>query len=112
MSLLACATRKEEQYEKQATENSSQQESISDHTEHKGIIWVDGIIVQQTETKPECEFLIEVVLDNQKQQLVPLHIPEEHKIDGKKIRFYYSMSRRQSSCGNAIPIVIEKIEQK
>lgn len=72
-----------------------------------GLLMAEGYVRDRSDD--ECGFLIEILTDNGNKLVEPLTIPDEHKVDGKHVKLTYRMSRRQSKCANAMPIVIEKI---
>lgn len=69
----------------------------------------NGIIRDKSSTEG-CEFVIEAKIDGKEMLLVPVHLRDEFKVDGKKVTFNYSMSRRPSKCTLGTPIILGTIK--
>ncbi len=60
----------------------------------------------------KCNFLLEIVQENEPKLFEPLDLPAEFQIDGLEVNITYRLSRRPTICALALPIIIDKIERK
>ncbi len=68
-----------------------------------------GIILDKRSDEG-CEYIIQAEVNGVEQILVPLHLKEEFRVDGLKVSFSYSMSRRPTKCFIGATIILGSME--
>lgn len=81
-----------------------------DNALSKGAISSSAII--RDKSVENCGFLLEIIQENELKLFEPLDLPELFRVDGIEVNVTYRLSRRPSTCGLALPIIIDKIEVK
>jgi hypothetical protein len=71
--------------------------------------FVDGIVSTGT-NDAGCEYIIKVNINGKEVNLEPGALADEFKVDGKQVQLKYSPSKRQSICGDSMPIMIIEIK--
>lgn len=107
ISMIACSAGKETNKQVEPEKVEVEITEVDANMDENGAVTSEGIIRDKSADK--CGFVIEIFAENEVKFLEPTDLPSTLKQDGLKVRVTYRMSRRQSTCLLAVPIIIDKI---
>ncbi len=113
--LSSCGAGKATVEDSSSTTNST--EEVVNETEEKitgAHINVDGTIKDMSAGQEGggCNFVIEVEIDGKKVVLDPESLPTKYQKDGAKVVISFDYSRRVSNCPEAMPVILNEIEDQ
>ena len=71
--------------------------------------FIEGVVADRANDNG-CQFIIQVNINGTNVDLEPGELDDQFKVDGKKVQLKYSLSKRQSLCGDTMPIIIIEIK--